>query len=295
MKYNLEILRLLAVVAITFIHTRHQFVDARFAFYITEIPRLGTLVLSIISGYLFYITSQNKTTIIRSKVKSLLIPFFIANVIVLACVEIAYHGLHTNYLNRFAYDYRLLTDGIFALNHSPIDPPTYYVRDIFVVFMLLELFWFRNWKMLFFLIPLYVFGRLLIRYDIGLFFLVGILVARCESFLLKYKWIVVALLVCLSVIGFVINIDYAKFFISPLAFLLCMDMKVRFWNIGSYTYLLHLYHSPIIVFSYPIIAHFVYNEYGNIFMQVGCAWAGAYLLFVLTRKIPFLKVMSGGR
>jgi fucose 4-O-acetylase-like acetyltransferase len=51
--------------------------------FLEQVPLYGTLVLSIISGFLYTEVSAVKPFLLKRKVKSLLIPFLIANFIVI--------------------------------------------------------------------------------------------------------------------------------------------------------------------------------------------------------------------
>lgn len=51
--YSIEVIRLLAVVLITFTHTRHNLESGPWCVLLEEVPKYGTLMLSIVSGYLY--------------------------------------------------------------------------------------------------------------------------------------------------------------------------------------------------------------------------------------------------
>jgi hypothetical protein len=55
-------------------------------------------------------------------------------------VLILNYGFGYNPLNRLSYDFSILTQGLFALNERPINPPTYFITDIFVLFSIIALF-----------------------------------------------------------------------------------------------------------------------------------------------------------
>src|SRR5690606_15059626 len=182
--------------------------------------------------------------------------FLIANLVVLGLVLVANYVFNINFLNRLTFNISLFTEGILALNSPPINPPTYFIRDIFIIFVLIEFVRNRNLYMLLIIIPLLIFGKLLLRYDILLLFLLGMTIAKYEAFLtpLKTKRIICIVLVLLSVIlVFQTDVTIYKYPIALLVFLLVINWKIKFYNVGSYSYLLHLYHSPIIVATYPVI------------------------------------------
>jgi|SRR5690554_182312 len=299
MKYSIEFIRLLAVVLITLTHTRHSLIkeDSRLTYFIVEeLPTIGTVLLSLVSGYLFFTISYNKTNLFLNKVKTLLIPFLIANILVLLLVLLANYGFGYNALNRMTYDFSMITEGVFSLNFPPINPPTYFIRDIFVIFVLIEFVRNRNPYMLLIIIPLLIFGKLLLRYDILVLFLVGITIGKLEFQILKpkIKQIIIAFLVVISLF-FIFKTEVAvyKYTVALLILILIIGLKIKFYNVGSYSYLLHLYHSPIIVCSYPLIKNVSDNELLLILLQIIIAFTCTYLLYKLTRKIPQLRILCG--
>ena len=296
MKYNIEILRLIAVVLITFTHTRHCLDDGVFRYVIEDIPKFGTLTLSIISGYLYWKTAKDKTTIFGKKVKTLLIPYLIANGIVILASSVSHYGFGFNFLNRLSFDYTLLTEGFLSLNSPPINPPTYFIRDIFIIFTLIEFVRSRNLYMLLIIIPYAVFGRLLLRYDILILFLTGVSIAYSEDFIKKYyRYIISAgavisvLFVCFS------DIHTYKYAVAIFVFMLFFNLNVRFFNVGGFSYLLHLYHSPVIVTTFPLLALFITNPYVSVTVQILTALAACFVIYLLTSKFNKLKILSGGR
>ncbi len=298
MKKNIELIRLLAVILITFTHTRHNLTDADgLLFTVVElIPKVGTLLLSIISGYLFIQKANQRTTIIDRKVKSLVVPYLIANGVVLTLVLLANYILNLNFLNRLTYDYTLLTNGLLALNAEPINPPTYFIRDIFVIFVLIELVYYRNWKMLFFLLPLVIFGKLLLRYDILVLFILGCGIGYWEDMIHKHiRWIAPTLLVVTIICVCFTVFSIYRYMIAFAIFIPLILIDIRFPTTGGFSYLLHLYHSPIIVVSAPFIAKYVSSPLPFIGLQLLTVSIGVSLLYVLTRYVPQLRILSGGR
>ena len=72
-------------------------------------------------------------------------------------------------------------------------------------------------------------------------------------------------------------------------------MNVKFFNVGGYTYLLHLYHSPVIVFIYPLLSNYISNIYLLVLLQIILSIITVYLLFLITRRFTVLKILSGQR
>lgn len=293
MKPSIELIRLLAVVLITFTHTRNDLESGSLYFIVEKLPTYGTAILSIISGYLYYTISRNKEGLFKKKVKSLAIPFLIANSSILLLVLISNYVFGYNPLHRLAYDYTIITEGLFALNGPPINPPTYFIRDIFVIFSIIALFTQKEFKALYILVPILLFGTLILRLDVAFLFLLGCIYARFKKDIKKNILIIATILVAL-IIGIWFT-EYLKLPIAFLLFILALDLDFKFYNTGRYTYLLHLYHSPIIVITYPILSSFTDNPLLQIVYQILISLIAIYILFLITKKYSFLKILSGGR
>lgn len=291
--YSIELLRFIAVVLIVFTHTRNNYAEESIAhIFLVEVPRHGTVVLSIISGFLYWKVSRKSENLLRKKTKSLLIPYLIANISVLALVLIL-NKFGINFLNRLSYDSTLITNGIFSLNDAPINPPTYFIRDLFVVFLMIETINKKDFRLLIIIILIAVFGELMLRYDILIMFSAGALFAKYKEKI--NKRVVVLLLLLLSIILVLFFSDYSKYAISMLLFVVLVDMPIKFFYVGGYTYMLHLYHSPIMVVAAPIINKFTHTQSVYVFFQILFALAFAETLYLFTRKFNRLKILTGGR
>ena len=293
MNPSIELIRLIAVILITFTHTRHDLSSGLLYTIVEKIPTYGTAILSIISGYLYYTVSKDKNNLWLSKIKSLLIPYLIANIGVLLLVLFANYVLGYNSLNRLSYDFRLITEGIFALNSPPINPPTYFIRDIFMVFSVIELLTKRNYYTLIVILPVLIWGTLFLRLDVVLLFGCGCLYSYYKP-LINHYWLIYGLILTTALFGWAF-IGWMKFPVALLLFVLMADWKVNIGRTGRYSYLLHLYHSPIIVISFPIINKYIHFVPLNIFSQIMVAIAGAYLLYILVQRNQYLRILSGGR
>lgn len=293
MNPSIELIRLLAVILITFTHTRNDLESGSLYFIVEKLPLYGTAILSVISGYLYYTVSRKKAGLFKRKIKSLAIPFLIANGSVLLAVLMAYYFFGYNPLNRLGYDFTLITEGLFALNSPPINPPTYFIRDIFVIFAILALFTQKEFKALLVIIPLLLFGTLVLRMDVAFLFLIGCLYGRFQTAIKKNTLIVISV-----VITIVIAIWFSEFLKFPIAFLLfilALDLKFKVYNTSRYSYLLHLYHSPIIVISYPFLSTLTADPFLQIVLQILISFIGVYGMYLITKRFEFLKVLSGGR
>ena len=293
MKPGIELVRLIAVILITFTHTRNNLESGFTYFIVEELPKYGTAILSIISGYLYYTISRHKAGLFDKKIKSLVIPYLIANFSILFLVLIFNYGFGYNPLNRLFYDWSIILEGLFSLNSPPINPPTYFIRDIFILFSIIALITQKEWKALLVLIPFLLFGKLIIRWDIAFLFVSGIIYAMASERLNKN----ILLSICgLSIVVVVLFFDaYLKFPVALFLFMLTVDLKIKYLNTGRFSYLLHLYHSPVMVITYPVISYLISDITLRVVTQIIWAIAMAYLLFLTTKKIPALKILSGGR
>ena len=293
MKPGIELVRLIAVILITFTHTRNNLESGFTYFIVEELPKYGTAILSIISGYLYYTISRHKAGLFDKKIKSLVIPYLIANFSILFLVLIFNYGFGYNPLNRLSYDWSIFLDVLFSLNSPPINPPTYFIRDIFILFSIIALITQKEWKALLVLIPFLLFGKLIIRWDIAFLFVSGIIYAMANKRLNKN----ILLSICgLCIVVVVLFFDaYLKFPVALFLFMLTVDLKIKYLNTGRFSYLLHLYHSPVMVITYPVISYLISDITLRVVTQIIWAIAMAYLLFLTTKKIPVLKILSGGR
>lgn len=294
MKYNIELIRLFAVVLITFTHIRHDFSSGLPYVILEEIPRFGTLILSVVSGYLFAKTTFFKrNNLLKKKTKSLLIPYLIANLAVLIPVLIA-NAFGYNFLNRLHFDYTIITEGLLSLSSPPIDPPTFFIRDLFIIFVLIELVLNRNYYMFLIIVPLAVFGHLLIRYDILILFAAGALYGGFGS-KLKKIYLILGFFAAAFVLYYFNETHYIKHLLTLAFFITVIDRNIKFYEVGGFSYLLHLYHSPAIVATYPLIDAKIESVLLKVVAQIAVAVAFASLLYLITRKIPKLRVITGGR
>jgi len=293
MKGNIELLRIVCVVLLVFTHTRHNFDDGIMHFILYDLPKYGTLILSIISGYLYYSISRKNKYLFEKKIKSLAIPFLLANLSVVIIVSVIFVFFDLNYLNRLSFDFGLILEGILSLNSPPINPPTYFIRDIFIIFVLVEILINKKFKLIFLLLPFALFGELILRYEILVLFVVGIVVSKyLNNKNQKYTQLMLLILVLLSYLFYE---PIMKHLISIFIFVSIINVNVKFFNVGGYTYLLHLYHSPIIVFIYPLLSNYISNIYWLVLSQIILSIIMVYLLFLITRRFTVLKILSGQR
>lgn len=299
MNYSLELIRFVSVILITFTHTRNDFTKGISFFVFEQLPQIGTVILSVISGYLYIrITSNKNSSLFYNKTKTLLIPFFIANIAVFIPIILAYYIFNIDFLNRLNYDIQIFTNGILALNDIPINPPTYFIRDIFIVFLWIDLLKNKNFYTLILLIPLFIWGKLFLNFSIPIMFSIGAIIAIYYKYILQYKNKIIALIFLGTLLCYFYyskDIIVLKYPLAVLIFIFCSSIKISFINVGAYTYLLHLYHSPIMVVSYPILVKYIANPTLNVIAQITISIVSVWILHLVIKRYKKLKFVCGGR
>jgi len=291
--YSIEIIRLTAVILITFTHIRHTFESGFMYVFLEQVPLYGTLILSIISGFLYAEVTARKPDLLRKKVRSLLIPFLIANLLVLIPALI-FQQFGIDVLNRLEFGLELISTGLLSFDGPPINPPTYFIRDIFIIFVMIETIRTRNIYLFLGVLTFAFFGELLLRYDILVLFILGVFYSRNSDFIRSRKGIISLSLITIGILLFYFESSVNRHVFSLALFILLIDWKVNFMNVGGYSYTLHLYHSPIIVVSYPLVVHYFDNPYVMVFLQVGVAYTLCYIGYQMIQKLN-LRFMIGGR
>ncbi len=293
MKGSFEFARLISVIILTFTHTRHNYSEGFIYIILEEMPKYGTLILSLISGYLYYSVSKNSKKLFSKKIKTLAIPYLIANLSVLIIVLLANILFDLDYLVRLGYDIRLFLDGILSLSSPPINPPTFFIRDIFIIFVLIEVVINKKFLLSLLLIPILIYGELILRYEILFLFITGVVIARYITS--NNKTLIAFNLLVISCTLFFFEIIEIRHLVSIQVFILIVGWNINFPNVGGYTYLLHLYHSPVIVFIFPIINNYISNPVVSVFLQIILSIIIIYILFKITRRYTFLSFLSGQR
>ena len=284
-------MRVAGVILITFTHIRHDFTDGAAYFILETIPKYGTLLLSVISGYLFCMNPYSSGNLLRKKIKSLLIPFLISNLAVLIPV-LVFHFFGYDYLNRLEYNTILITEGLLSLSSVPVNPPTYFIRDLFVIFCLISLLRKNYWSLLF-ILPLLFFGKLILRWDIFYLFITGFII-RKYALEEKNKIIINAIGALLIIISLYVfkEKELHRYAIAVLIFINVVTLKFKFVTTGAYTYLLHLYHTPIMIFLFPIL-HAIYPQpYFETLAQISLSLFFCYIFFLLIRRFKLMFIVG---
>lgn len=288
--YPIEFMRIAGVILITFTHIKHNYTTGIPFFILETLPKFGTLVLSVISGYLYCNYSSNPN-LLSKKIKSLLIPYLIANLVVLLPVLLT-NLLGYNFLNRLTYDHTLITEGLLALNSPPINPPTYFIRDLFIIFCFLSLIH-KDYRALLFILPLLFFGQLFLRLDIVLLFFLGFITKKfsLDTLSLAIKSLVGIPLIILSYV-FLEQYEIHKYLIALLFFLNVINLNFTFIKTGAYTYFLHLYHCPVIIFIFPALHYISANPFFLAVAQIAFGISVCYLMFLFVKKFNFAFIVG---
>ena len=85
-----------------------------------------------------------------------------------------------------------------------------------------------------------------------------------------------------------------KFIFSILIFIYLFNIEIKFINIGGFSYLLHLYHSPIIVISYPILSLYFSNDVIMVLLQFFISIIILYIIHKLIKYYNF-EIIIGNR
>lgn len=108
------------------------------------VSRGGVPILTVISGYLAYLSFNRKpySTFLADKFRRILVPYLAWNVICLVYLWWLFH----------AYDYVVDAElieiqgmadfarKVIAINRMPINPPIYFLRDLFLIFLVCPVF-----------------------------------------------------------------------------------------------------------------------------------------------------------
>ncbi|CUB02771.1 acyltransferase family protein [Marinomonas fungiae] len=120
-------------------------IDTLFSIYIKDYLARGAVpILTVISGYLAFYSFSRRSYLdfVYGKVKRLLIPFVVWNALVFVILWVVYKALGVSI--RSIEDVGSLTDIFykwFGFNlNLPINAPTYFVRDLFVIMLAVPVF-----------------------------------------------------------------------------------------------------------------------------------------------------------
>jgi len=326
---RIELLRFLMIFGVVVLHTPEYVAIADVgsdwfsltkSFFQNSLFRTTVPVLTFISGYLVFhaCLDQFPKALASKKARSLLIPFLIFNLPLLACVWLAESlaGVKTAY-QLTPFDPAVWMDAAFGLLRSPVNYPLNFLRDMLVLmcmaplmgmlirkapfagFALVSLFFLNNMD-----------GPLVLRDTMPVLFYAGGVVA-CKKWNLRaldayaLPCLVLFLLLCCSIIYFrVANTTYLRL-VAPLliwpASALLAGSRFGTWCAGMnrYSFFLFLAHAPILFATWLLYKRFAQD------LAYPLYWLGAPLVTtaiivavfeVAMRLLPrAFPVMIGGR
>lgn len=281
--HSIELMRVIGVMLITLTHVKHEFESGLAFLVLEEIPLYGTLLLSVISGFLFAANDSGQP-ILMKKIKSLLIPYLIANGIVIVLVSVC-HYFGVDFLNRLKHDMSLITEGLFSLTIAPVNPPTYFLRDLFMIFCCIALLK-REWWSLVFIVPYVFWGTLFLRWDILILFTSGYLLQK----FLKNKeriWPILAGLPLIAILIYFYPDKWHRHIVAIGLFAALVNIPMKFVRTGGFTYLLHLYHSPIMLVAFAVAIRFIENQILLVVLQIATAYLVCFLAFKMIRRLKW--------
>jgi len=108
------------------------------------VSRGGVPILTVVSGYLAYLSLQRKPylTFVRDKAQRILLPYILWNLICLVYILWVHHTFGYT-INAKVLEYQGLTEfikDVLAINRMPINPPIYFLRDLFLILLLCPVF-----------------------------------------------------------------------------------------------------------------------------------------------------------
>ena len=159
--------------------------DVLYHFAADVLGRSSVPLLTIISGWLFARSGKAYSELIKGKVRSLLVPLILWNVLALSATWI-YEIINSQALYP-PVSVPMLLNGILALWEQPVNLPLGFLRDLFVVMLIsplvvLAIRTFGGWALL----PLFLFAVLvpnaiiLLRTQILFFFAMGVWLHRTD-------------------------------------------------------------------------------------------------------------------
>lgn len=287
---RISILRFVMIFGIVILHTPlyvpidqvgpHAF-DLIKAFFQAAVFRCTVPVLTLISGYLLFSSKlpEQPKLLISRKFKSLVIPFMVFNVPLVAIVFVlqSFGSLHTSY-QLVPASLGTLADATLSISAAPLNYPLYFLRDLFVLCVLSPVFavLLRRAPMpglilvgLIFMLNLD--GWLVIRTDMPVTFYVGGLCAlhkvdmrRLDNY--APACIILFIALCCAVVAFKITNTTGLRLIAPVlvwpAASLLVGTRFGTWaaRMGKYSFFIFLMHAPILMATWII-----YSRYGASF------------------------------
>lgn len=177
-------------------------ISTLFAVYLKDFMARGAVpILTVVSGYLAVFSFQKRSylSFIATKTKRLFVPFIVWNLLMLLACWVLYLVWDMNFQNISEQSSLVATvKAVLGIYQLPINAPTYFLRDLFVIMLLLPVlhFFCQSWQrlLLFSVVYLFIYWNapgvgfylgsipvpVMIRMDMILFFCVGYFLALHE-------------------------------------------------------------------------------------------------------------------
>jgi len=277
---RIAMLRYLMIVGVVILHTPPYvpiteigpgIFDFIKAFFQNAAFRATVPVLTLISGYLLFRSGldQDWRRLFNKKVRTIVLPFLVFNLFVLAGALAAQHllGLRMSY-QLIPFDTQTWLDAAFGMSASPINYPLNFLRDLIVLMVFAPLLGFilRNWAWPGFAAVFLIFfnnldGTLILREIMPIMFYVGGMAATRNWDLLaldRYALPSLGLLVvlCVCVVHFQVgNTTYFRFvapFLIWSAAALLHDTRPGRWlqSQSKASFFIFLAHAPLLLVSW---------------------------------------------
>ena len=147
---RIDFLRIVLICAIVYIHvpdpmTQTPWLAVVRSVFVDGLFRVGVPVLSAVSGYLLAASLQRRSypATFKNKLRTLLVPLILWNLpLVVALYFIEARGLTHYQFHAPAYPFSAFnwTDLVFGIEGQPVNYPMYFIRDLFVAFLISPLF-----------------------------------------------------------------------------------------------------------------------------------------------------------
>ena len=131
--------------------------------------------------------------------------------------------------------------------------------------------------------------------DVILLFIIGSIISYYKDTIILNKKVLIFVLLCFCMLLIIMRDFYIfKFIFSILIFISLFNVSIKFINIGGMSYLLHLYHAPIIVISYPILSLYFFNNVILVLLQFFISLIILHIIYKILKYYNF-NIILGNR
>jgi succinoglycan biosynthesis protein ExoH len=280
-----DLLRFVMIVGVVLLHTPQYVPITEIgsdsfslfkAFFQNALFRTTVPVLTFISGYLVFHSNidQSPVKLLAKKSRSLLLPFMVFNLPLLALAWLAQTqaGIKLSY-DLTSSDPMSWLNMAFGLTGSPINYPLNFLRDMMALMLIAPVAGLMLRHMPFIGLALFVWiflnnydGVLVLRDTMAVVFYLGGLVACCKwniRALDAYAWpcLMIFLLACAAIVYFRVPNTTILRLVAPLlvwpASALFIDSKVGIWcaRMNRYSFFIFVAHAPVLILTWQLYKH----------------------------------------